>query len=104
MKNDVAPIIRDDRTFTPSRFVAEQLGAKVAWDAEDRIVTITSGDTKIKLIIGSNVAYVNDKSYEMDTAAFIENDRTYTPARFVAEKLGASVTWDEGNRRVTITK
>ena len=104
VKNDVAPIIRDDRTFTPSRFVAEQLGAKVAWDAADRIVTITSGSTTIKLIIGSNVAYVNDKSYEMDTAAFIENDRTYTPARFVAEKLGASVTWDEDNRRVTITK
>jgi hypothetical protein len=40
----------------------------------------------------------------MDAAAFIRNGRTYTPARFVAEQLGAKVVWDETTRQVTITE
>ena len=30
-----------------------------------------------------------------DSAAFIENDRTYTPIRFISEKLGVGVEWPE---------
>lgn len=30
-----------------------------------------------------------------DSAAFIENDRTYTPIRFISEELGAGVEWPE---------
>lgn len=30
-----------------------------------------------------------------DLAAFIENDRTYTPIRFISEELGAGVEWPE---------
>lgn len=32
------------------------------------------------------------------------NDRTYVPARFVAEELGATVDWDEDSKTVLITK
>lgn len=30
-----------------------------------------------------------------DSAAFIENDRTYTPIWFISEELGAGVEWPE---------
>lgn len=30
-----------------------------------------------------------------DLAAFIENDCTYTPIRFISEELGAGVEWPE---------
>lgn len=30
-----------------------------------------------------------------DLAAFIENDRTYTPIWFISEELGAGVEWPE---------
>ncbi len=101
---DVAPLIVDNRTYTPSRFVAEQLGAKVTWDEAKQLVTITSADGKtvIELTIGSKVAKVNSEAVEMDAAAFIKDGRTYTPARFVAEQLGGEVTWDEATRQVTI--
>ena len=39
-ENDVQPIIRNDRTMLPARFVAENLGAAVLWDAVNRVVTI----------------------------------------------------------------
>ena len=103
--SDVAPIIVDGRTYTPARFVAEQLGAKVDWNEETQLVTVTGKDgVVIELRIGSNVALVNGKPVQMDAAAFIQDSRTYTPARFVAEQLGAKVDWDDTTRQVTITK
>jgi hypothetical protein len=38
---EVAPLIRDSRTFVPLRFVAETMGFNVDWDAASRSVTIT---------------------------------------------------------------
>lgn len=47
---------------------------------------------------------VNGVVIEPDTPAQIVNDRTFVPVRFVAENLGAAVTWDEKSRTVTIVK
>ena len=40
-KYGVAPVIIDGRTFVPVRFVADELGATVAWDEATKEVTIT---------------------------------------------------------------
>ena len=37
----VVPIIKDGRTMLPVRFVAENLGCEVGWDADTKTVTIT---------------------------------------------------------------
>jgi len=39
---DVAPIIRNDRTFIPLRFLSEVLGLKVSWDNDNRQAIITN--------------------------------------------------------------
>ena len=100
--NDVAPIIRNDRTMLPIRFVAKNLGAEVTWDAQFQKVSITKDDLKIEIIIGSPVAFVNGENVTLDSPAFIENSRTYLPLRFVAENLGATVLWDAKAQEVTI--
>ncbi|MDI6860655.1 MAG: stalk domain-containing protein [Caldisericia bacterium] len=41
VKLDVAPIIREGRTFVPIRFISEAFGADVKWDATERKITIT---------------------------------------------------------------
>ena len=102
--NDVAPLIVNGRTYTPARFVAEALGAKVEWNESTRTVTITKDDTNIVLLIDSATAYVNGEAVKMDASAFIADGRTFTPARFVAENLGAQVEWDEATKTVTIIK
>ena len=38
---DVKPIIINDRTMLPLRFVAESLGCDVGWDPDTRTITIT---------------------------------------------------------------
>ena len=100
--NDVGPIIVNGRTYTPARFVAEALGAKVDWNEAAKTVTITKGDTSIVLIVDTTTAYVNGEAVKMDASAFIADGRTFTPCRFVAEQLGANVEWDEATRSITI--
>ncbi|MDU5470854.1 MAG: copper amine oxidase N-terminal domain-containing protein [Peptoniphilus harei] len=47
IKLDVAPKIKDDRTFVPLRAIAEAFGEKVDWDKDKRVVVIGDGyDTK----------------------------------------------------------
>jgi len=40
--HNVKPIIINDRTMLPLRFVAESLGCDVGWDNDTRTITITS--------------------------------------------------------------
>lgn len=87
----------------PIRVVAETLGAKVDWSEGDQSVTIAKDDLEIVIYIGQGFALVNNVPVELDAAAFIENDRTYMPLRFVAEHLGANVIWDGNAKTVTIT-
>lgn len=48
---DTPPLIVNDRTMVPLRFVSEQLGAKVFWDEAKREVLVQSGEK-------SNIKYL----------------------------------------------
>ena len=37
-----APKIMEDSTMIPVRFISEQLGMKVSWDGDTKLITITS--------------------------------------------------------------
>lgn len=108
--NDVAPKIVNSRTMLPARFVAESIGAEVFWNGEEETVTIkgknikTGADVLIIIAIGAENAMVNGEKVKLDSPAFIENDRTYTPLRFISEELGANVEWVEKEQKVIITK
>ncbi len=101
---DAAPVIKNSRTMLPIRFVAESLGASVLWDDVTRTVTVKSEAAPVEKVTGANTARVNGNEISLDSAAFIENSRTYLPVRFVAENLGASVLWDDATKTVTIVK
>ena len=40
-KYGVAPVILNDRTYMPVRFVADELGATTTWDAVSKMVKVT---------------------------------------------------------------
>jgi cell wall-associated NlpC family hydrolase len=50
---DAAPVITDGRTMVPLRFVSEQLGAVVNWDASSNSVSIVTPNTSKLYIIQS---------------------------------------------------
>jgi len=92
---DVSPTIVDDRALLPIRFVAEALGATVAWNEQTATATIALGNETISLTIDCP---------EMDVPAQIIGDRTMVPIRFVAEALGVIVNWDEETSGIEIIK
>ena len=101
---DAKPFIDENgRTLIPVRFVTEDLGATVEWNAQDREVYITKESTRIMIRIDERNIVVNGKIKTMDTKAIIKEDRTYVPIRYVAEELGATVGWDAATRTVIIT-
>ncbi|MFA7149305.1 MAG: copper amine oxidase N-terminal domain-containing protein [Syntrophomonadaceae bacterium] len=55
-------------------------------------------------VAGDNIKLIiNGKEIQCDVAPQVINGRTMVPARFVAENLGASATWDAGQNAVVIT-
>ena len=96
-EKDVAPVIMNDRTLVPIRFVTESLGGKVAWNEKEKEVVLTIDGKEIKMTIGKVLE-------KYGVAPVILNDRTYMPVRFVADELGATTTWDAVSKMVTVTK
>lgn len=96
-EKDVAPVIVNDRTLVPIRFVTESLGGKVAWNEKEKEVVLTIDGKEIKMTIGKVLE-------KYGVAPVILNDRTYMPVRFVADELGATTTWDAVSKMVTVTK
>lgn len=43
---EVAPFIKDEKTMVPLRFIAEELGLKVTWNNDERIISLTSSDNE----------------------------------------------------------
>lgn len=105
---DVPPQIVQGRTLLPIKWVAEPLGASVAWDPVERKVTVVLDMTTLELWIGKSTARVNGSSVAIDpqnaaVVPLIVSGRTMLPVRFVAEQLGAKVEYDAVGRSVTIT-
>ncbi len=90
------------RTQVPVRFVSQALGARVEWDGGSRTVALSLGEKKAAFVIGNREYTVDGQRQQMDTAALLKGDRTFVPARFVSEALGATVRWDSAVRTVYI--
>lgn len=84
------------RTQVPLRVVMEQYGCQVAWNSTDNAAVITKGGTTVVVPVGQPYILVNGRTVAMDTAALIQDGRTYLPIRAVLEAFGASVVWDNG--------
>lgn len=90
---DPPAFVFEGRTYVPLRGLFERLGATVAYEPGTRQITITRGAHTIVLPMDSREAVVNGGVHALDEPPLVVNDRTYIPARFVAEALGDRVDW-----------
>lgn len=112
MTMDVAPYIKDSRTYMPVRFVAYALGVgnaalgasdpAIIWDDINRTVTLTKEGKVVQLKIGSNEMLMNGAVVTMDVSPEIVNGRTMLPASWVASAFGYTASWDAATQQVTI--
>jgi len=104
--NEPESFIKNDRTLVPIRVIAEELGAEVSWDNDNRTVHISKGDMHVVLPIDSHlIEYTNDTETIFnlsDVAPIIKEDRTFVPIRLVSNALGVGIDWDNDKRAVII--
>ncbi len=72
---DVAPIIVNDRTYVPIRFVTENMGYRVSWDGETRSVYIDSSKPKYE----SEILSVEDTDKNGNTYVVIKLSNPVNP-------------------------
>ena len=94
---DVFPVIVNNRTLVPLRFVAYAMGWDVDWDGANRTALLTSGSQSLEVVIGQLAP-------GMDVPAQIMNNRTMVPLRFVSEFFGAVVNWCAATRTIDIIR
>lgn len=70
----------------------------------DSIGKLLTPVVKISLTIGNTTATLNGENVECDAAPIIRNGRTMLPIRFIAEALGADVSWTEQTKTVSVKK
>lgn len=99
---DAKPIMRNNRTFVPVRFVSEALGAQVEWDAGTQEVKMTKGQKRISVKVGSTMVNVDDQTFNFENAPIIHENRTFVPLRVISEAFGAQVEWRSSEKLVQI--
>jgi len=104
VKMNVAPFIRNDRTFVPVRFLGNALGvddSNIIWDNATRTATLKGAKATLNMTIGKPEVISNGQAKAIDVAPMlVDPGRTMLPARFVAEGLGYEVDWDEATQTV----
>lgn len=123
---DIAPLIKDSRTFIPIRFVAESFGAQVSWKEDpdnsgegmikllftnpDKSTLLIKMHTNLKIVLIETQLKKDSipevKTATLDSPPFVKRpeNRTLVPLRFISEQLVAKVTWIPETKEILIEK
>lgn len=119
-----APYVENGTTMVPVRELAEKWGYKVTYSPV--VTTLNSFSTKpatvelsktqevvLRFDQNSSTAWerprdmgdvaVDSGTREMPTASVVKNGTFFVPLRFLCEKLGAEITYDERSHTITIS-
>ena len=102
LRLEVAPIQQNGRTLVPMRDIFEALGAVVSYNNLNQSIAAQKGTTVVRMALGTVNASVNNVPIKLDAPAQSYYGRTMVPLRFVSEALGANVSFNPGNRIVSI--
>lgn len=99
-----APYInKDNRTMGSLRLIANAVGVEsksIKWDNVKQTATLTRGSNTVSVTVGKKAITVNGKSVTMDTSAEMKQNRVFIPARFIAQGLGVSISFDGSTNTV----
>lgn len=98
------PFVDDNRrTQVPFRQTMETYGCMVSWDGTEQMAIAQKDGITVEVPIGQPYIYRNGEKVENDTAALIQDGRTYLPIRVVLESFGAKVQWNGETNTVIVT-
>lgn len=102
---EVAPYIKNGRTYAPVRYLSYAAGIgddQIIWDGTNRTVTIFAGKRVVQFKLGAKYYLLNGVPVSTDATPEIVSGRTMLPYRFVAQALGLKAEWDGAKQQVTI--
>jgi len=98
------PILnKNNQTLLPMRAFFEAIDASISWNQDEGIAAASKSGQTVEFELNSNIAYVNDRAFTIQTAPILHQNRTYVPLRAAAEHLGETVTFDQANQTIDIT-
>ena len=109
LEGDVPAMVQGGRTLVPVRLVGEALAAQVLWVQETGQVIRRKGSDVIVLTLDSGTALVNGTEETLpdgvpaQVVRYEGSDRTMVPLRFVSERLGAEVAWEQETYTASLT-
>lgn len=92
------------RMQVPLRATMDAYGCQTTWNEVEKTVILKKDEITVNVPIGKPFIFINGKQINTDTAALIEDGRTYLPIRPILEAFGANVRWDEKKNAVMITE
>ncbi|AOZ93227.1 stalk domain-containing protein [Paenibacillus crassostreae] len=99
---DVAPIVKDNTTYVPIRFVLDAFGGNANWDAANQRITVIRGGKLLDLTVNKKEFILNGKRFSAVVAPIATQGRTLVPLRLVSEQLGLTVNWNQQAKTITI--
>ena len=101
LPSDPAPRVVGGRLLVPVVRIYSALGISVAREGDQLVASAPS--RRIVLHVGSRFALVDAHRIALDSPATEIGGATYVPLRFVADSLGAQVSYDAKAERVEVT-
>lgn len=91
---NTVPVIVNDKTYLPLRYIAEALGGNVDYDEDTNKVSITVSGNTVNVNNTTNEILLNGAVISGETS-IVREGRTYLPVRAIGEAVDKTVTWYE---------
>ena len=105
LATDVAPQLKQGRTYVPLRALADQLGYKVSYDRSNGQVSLVINSELSYTFSENGAAVVKTTSAGVETlteTSIMYQNRLLVPVRFITEQLHYDVQWDAEFKHVVI--
>lgn len=103
LRGNMPFLVMDGAVMVPLRFVAENLGGAVDWNADQRKVTIDRGARDLEMKVGSTRAVMGGQPQTMRVGPVLRQGRVLVPLKEVARFFEATVQYNAQTRTAFIT-
>jgi lysozyme len=100
--SDPPAFITNGHTLVPAEQLLNELGIDAISKDGGKQIVINRPDATIVLTVDNPIAMVNDQPIALETAPIIKKNTTFIPLRFIAESFGASVSWNNKLRVISV--